>query len=351
MTDLCIAIVFHNATEKYVVPLLTQIKQNVKIDGTYKVILFDNRERKLNYSRVYNLAKEVFPDIQICYEKKLVFHKNWKQFEARRYIVDNICDCKYIWFVDSDDEVLQFGYNIKEEDSDIIVFSNICNSKGDNKVFDDRSMDKFLSKDTLRNYNVVLWNKWIKLEVFKSIIDKIPAGIEMVGGEDVLYNLLLLESAKTIKTSSKIVYKYNNRFDSRSQCGTYKDLKRSLIGQNTFLSMCKNLLKEDTLLSLEYSPKAFNCVYYINIAACIKDSQKLKSYRLIKKIFGGDYIDKLLSSRDYAFYLLPAKKEYINKVFRNFENIDIDDIISKNIEDIVENKHSLKEIMSKYEEK
>lgn len=232
MTDLCIAIVFHNKTESYVESLLSQIKRNVNIIGTYKVVLFDNREYQdnYNYDLLYDRSQRIIPS-QFYYKLKDGKRHNWRQFEGRRYLLSQDLDSRYVWFVDSDDTINRFAYNFIQENSDIITFP--FESDGHsiglwwtyNKYWGVYKREDF-SRDMLQDMNVMLWNKWIKTELLQNAVHLLPEDMEIIASEDTIYNYIAFDNCSTIKFYDGLCpYHYKSSI-SKSACRSYKSINK-----------------------------------------------------------------------------------------------------------------------------
>lgn len=234
MFNLCIAIIICNKDWFLLPDLYKQIKKNVHVDN-YKIVCFDNRENIEDYDSLYNqLPSITFYNVD---------HKNWYTFEARRWLLDNINDSKYWWFVDGDDEVCDFTYDIASHDEDVIVFPFYDEKGKTNRYYFDEAFYK--NCRCLQGFGYSMWTKFFKHSVMEQYLDKLPVGEKIVNGEDQIYCLILIKFAKTILYEPDVVpYCYHLAISS-SACITYDSIekfKRIFIGNSARQKIVGELL-------------------------------------------------------------------------------------------------------------
>jgi glycosyltransferase involved in cell wall biosynthesis len=203
--------------------------------------LIDGFIKSINLSMGYNL---VFVDDRI--DKSVDLRDKLKgfdylippeklgTFEARRFGFNN-SKSDYVWFVDIDDELLDF--NFIENGADVNIFNFVVNSIPETDYKDIVFISpKNEIKDKLFEYG--LWNKIFKRSVLEKVFEKIPFIKDLCFLDDTYLNKSFMFFARKIFVNNQIIYNYKckNRNDYR-----FKDHKESV---NYLLSNCADFMKE-----------------------------------------------------------------------------------------------------------
>lgn len=148
---------------------------------------------------------------------KIIKHEHNKGIAAARNTALDNAHGDFILFVDSDDW-LEFNAIEKlvkkqsEEDADIVIFSAIHHFSDHNEIRTVRNINNpnILAQEILkRKATVYLWNKFIRLSIFKDNDVRTIEGINMT--EDFLITPRLAYFANKITTLNEPLYHYNRQ--------------------------------------------------------------------------------------------------------------------------------------------
>lgn len=173
--------------------------------------LIDNFIKSINLSMDYNL---IFVDDRL--DKSVDLRPLLKDFnyvippiklgtfEARRFGF-NKSNGEYIWFVDIDDELLDFNFIENEADVNIYNFNVNDNkySSYNNDIFNDL---KFEERDEYFNFG--LWNKIFKRSTLDKVFKKIPFIDNLCFLDDTYLNKCFMFFARKIVVNEQIIYNY-----------------------------------------------------------------------------------------------------------------------------------------------
>lgn len=177
---LSIIIIFCDKDYFCIPNLVETIQRDVKINK--EIILLDNREHKKN---------------SLINTHGVVVHSmggNVHQFEARRKAIEYVTG-DYMWFVDADDLTLPITTDAYFKDNKDFYYFDF----GMANYSDEFKKNCVMIGDVSQNrakYSA-LWNLFIKVDLWKKFIDKIPSNLVFKAGEDVLYYHLILKYAKS----------------------------------------------------------------------------------------------------------------------------------------------------------
>lgn len=191
--------------------LLPQIEEKVKCE--HEVIIVDNREEFLDEKTDW------LPTFQFGY--------NAYQFASRAKIIE-LAKGDFIWFIDGDDEIGEIKSCDYEED--IIIFSYNTYPDG-SYYYDECVKDKDLvTYDVLSEIRPVLWNKFIKKELFtKEFIDKYGTKA-IVHNEDTMWLYEALIHAKTLREERTLIYFHKEGYSNKIGKFTCEDLLHLTVG-------------------------------------------------------------------------------------------------------------------------
>ena len=208
---LSIVAVFCDKDVQYVPNLLNIIEEKVKV--SHEVILIDNREN--NKDTIDFKGAEVHTKGYNAY-----------QFEARRFAVQ-FCKGEYIWFIDSDDNILTVKKDLENTlKEDLIIFNYMVERNVLLLPFSWRfTKEAFKRKrfTSIKRPNLMewcptndlwdiccctMWNKWVKRNLMEEIVSLVPSDEIIVASEDVLYASLILDRCDTINFCDDTIYIY-----------------------------------------------------------------------------------------------------------------------------------------------
>lgn len=191
-------------TEKYLKECLMSIFS--ELDENIEVILIDDGSTD-NSKLIYEMYD----------------FKNFRKFTnenhgvsySRNYGIDN-SHGEWIMFVDSDD-ILRRGWKKSvfdnlDKDNDIIYFSNNFDTKKMNNISKAELIENILG---MKNNNTYLSTPWSK--VFKrEKINSLRFDTKIINGEDMLFNISVLENVNCFKFVCESIYCYRFNVDSIS---------------------------------------------------------------------------------------------------------------------------------------
>lgn len=118
----------------------------------------------------------------------------------------------------------------------------------------DRTITENLLTPEANNALCCLWNKWIKTDVLKQVIEYIPDSARASASEDLVFVLGSLKFAKSQFQSSRYIYTFN----SDNSCsgildysGQLEKFERCIFGLETSNRIIKTFMTEQDLLDLE----------------------------------------------------------------------------------------------------
>lgn len=251
---LTIGILFCDKDYFFLKELLQEIKKNVKVN--YELILFNNCRKKIDLSIPNNI---------------LVLHRkgNIRQLAARKKIIEK-AQGKYIWFIDADDKITNLNY-MDISDADINNYSFITTgSKRNPVIYKDGITDVY--NNTLMP---ILWNKIIKTEILKKVIQHIP-NVKISCNEDKIYIKGCMCFGQTVKNHSKILY-INRANYSSSNLEDYTNkidsFKAALYGRKKSIKILKKFNSQDQ-----------SCAIFLGKMYKTKDlPTKIKMLKIMKK--------------------------------------------------------------------
>lgn len=192
-------------TEKYLKTCLDSII-NQSFDD-YEIILVDDGSNDKSLEICKNYA---FKDKRIKF-----IHQNNSGVSIARNIGLKIASGKYIWFIDSDDNIMDYSLSdlnniVKKKGYDIIVFNTDIDEtyKSDNN-----SLDSFFRKYYF-TYKLEFssWNKLYRREFL--LQNHIIFDFREKIGEDLLFNIFCYSNMKRLKFVNKTYYNYKKRVNS-----------------------------------------------------------------------------------------------------------------------------------------
>lgn len=202
--------------------LLKQIDERVQIP--HEVIIIDNREEFLN--------------VLVKWKSGFTFGYNATQFSARSKIIE-LANGDYIWFIDGDDEidyVDSFDYT-----EDIITFSYSTYKIGDVHIDSQIITDDIFTFQTGCLIHPVLWNKFIKKDLFKT---KFPE-TKIIANEDTLWLYSAMKNARSLRIVDKVIYHHKLGLSNKEIGVTFENVKTLVTGYDEMRKLLKDLVNED----------------------------------------------------------------------------------------------------------
>lgn len=318
MPFLSIVIITYDGDFKYLSRILDFIKNRVFV--SYEVIIIDNRESNKEQIKLFDNVK-IFPQ-----------HKNLLQFEGRRRSIP-LCNGKYIWFVDCDDEIFMVKRDLESlitsdvicfstsEKSEIIKLSPFVNYRkyylGNDRIYT-LSQEEF--KKTEMKFGrlccVTLWNKWIKKDILLDIYKTLPENERIVASEDVFYVCAALYRSKNIQICSDFIYMYNRGLSKgAAKTVTFKNFNHIIIGYDKSRELINSIPDEyyhtDTIVDVSY---------FISRIRILEENDKTKdALKIIIQYFSKtEIIDGVNNLIDYY------KKEKKEDIYNFYYNLKLE---------------------------
>ena len=282
---LTIGILFCDRDLNYLQDLLKTIPYKVKVP--YEIILCDNRNDTSSETSFLN-------DYTVLNRNG----GNLFQLVGRKKIIEN-ANGNFIWFIDSDDTLFEIDESFNElldSDFDFISFSYLIKSK--NGDFWNEIKDKAIEGNLLRpeanNTPCCLWNKWIKTNVLKQVIEFIPDEAKVSASEDLLYVLGALKFGSSQLQNSKYIYTFNSE-NSCSGLNDYSEqlekFKRCIFGLNEANDIIRKFISESELKQLEIDLEKNDCQFILKKVLLTDDlNTKTKMFEIIKNQFSENVI-------------------------------------------------------------
>lgn len=308
--------------------LLMQIKEKVKVP--YEIIIIDNRDK--------------FKDDKKSWAPTFQFGYNAYQFAARAKIIE-FAKGDYIWFVDGDDdigEVTDFSFN-----EDIIVFSYNAYPDG-NYIFDEKIItENILTEGIISEIKPVLWNKFIKKDLFSNEFISKNKNKAIVHTEDTLWLYEALLHTKSIREVSSLIYYHKEGISNRVGNITLNELKTLVTGFDEAKTIINNIFDEEiasrilfasytylgrfiskienieeaTKLIMRLIPKKDfrNILQDVVYPRCLNKKQVQTIINIVKRTYGDDFPFK--EKTCYVTYPDGHKEEY-----KFIQKIDFDEM-------------------------
>ncbi|MCR4733618.1 MAG: glycosyltransferase family 2 protein [Treponema sp.] len=280
-----IGILFCDRDLVYLQDFLRAIPYKVKIP--YEVILLDNRtdtSSDISFLNSYNVLNKG--------------QGNLYQLAGRKKIIENATG-DYVWFVDPDDTLFEIGESFNEilfSDYDFISFSYLI--KSPDGEFWNEVEDRIIQGDLLRpeanNTPCCLWNKWIKTNVLRQVIDFIPDSARVSASEDLIYVLGALKYSNSQLQCSKYTYTFN----SDSSCsglldysGQTEKFRRCIFGLAEANSIIRNFMTEEDLKSLEIDLEKNDCNFFLKkVLKTENKTDQTEMFTIVKNNFSDTVI-------------------------------------------------------------
>lgn len=297
--------------EKCIISILNQTYENLEIiiinDGSV-----DNSE---------NICKKLMKkDERIKY----FYKQNSGVSDTRNYGLEK-AKGYYVAFVDSDDflEKNMYELMIKEsEDSDVVIcnYNKIINDKEiklesniNGKVCFD--LEEMILKIENKKINIYInppWNKLIKKQIIEDNNMKFNSEISL--GEDLIFNLKVMQKANKIKVLNKKLYNY---------IVTDNGLCLKKRNSEEYLRESKNLILE--LLGLSDKVNNLDNIILNELCSCVirmgKQNDRIYAKKLLKLVRNDEKYNiknKLLTKKNFIVYKLLKLKMY-NTIYYIFK--------------------------------
>ncbi len=311
MKKLSIIIPAYNS-EKYIKKcvdsVLKQTYNNIEI-----IIVDDGSSDRTNEicHKMMNEDKRIF----------LITQQNSGSSSARNTGIE-VATGDYITFVDSDDWIDEELYEkvigkLEKDDADMVIFGITCfSSKIKNKtvrpednIIDNSNIEKQLIKIIRNDLYGYAWNKVYKSDLIKKM--KIQFPCEIKKQEDLIFNLNILPYIKKISLSNETGYHYIQREDSLIHSKEFEGLNniRNYCEYIVDINIKDNVLKKNIV---NYSIKHYISDFIIYEILWNDKIEKVEKKQLMKKIFGDDYYNKLLSKDN-------NDPTYLKMLYKSFE--------------------------------
>lgn len=174
--------------------LIENFINSIKLSFDYKLTFVDDRADKSkdlsNILKDYNYLKPT---------QKL------GAFEARRYGFEHT-DNDFVWFVDIDDEPLDFDF--QDTYADICIYNFNVNSKQDT-FYEDGFFKNYSSREKYFMWGA--WNKIFKRKTLKKVFGSLPFIENLNFLDDVYLCRTFYFFAETVKIDKQVIYNYKCR--------------------------------------------------------------------------------------------------------------------------------------------
>ena len=231
--------------------LLTQIAEKVKVE--HEVIIIDNREK--------------FKDDKTSWNSTYSFGYNAYQFSARAKIIE-LSKGDYIWFIDGDDdigEVDSFDWT-----EDIIAFSYSTYPVGE--VHLEEEVTDIFSYETSTKIKPVLWNKFIKRNLFSDEFIAKYRNLKIVTNEDVIWCYEALRYAESVKVVDKIIYIHNQGLSNKSDEITEGDLRNLTTGYKEMTEVLKGVIRDENFFAKSFQDTCNHVMAFVPKIKRIEDA-------------------------------------------------------------------------------
>ena len=170
--------------------LIDRFISSINISIDYKLTIIDDREDK---------SEDLRPFLKDY--NYLIPPQKLGTFEARRYGFEHTNN-DYVWFVDIDDELLDFKFI--SSDADVCIYNFNVNSKQETFFCD--SIVTYPINEKLFHYG--LWNKIYNRSSLKKVYEKLPFIENLCFLDDTYLNKSFFFFAKKVKLDEQIIYNY-----------------------------------------------------------------------------------------------------------------------------------------------
>lgn len=234
---------------KYIPDLIKNIKSKVKLSD-YEIILCDNRTAD-NGKDEYIDGVKVWPT-----------GGNLGPLGGRKEAIKHITK-DYVWYLDADDLInTDIGAECQEvlnKKYDYVAFKAIDDENRVSGIWADTTEynnqeitgKNFFAYRTYLMSGATLWNKWVKTDIFKCILD-IP-DTTAVCYEDALCNSYIMKHSSNMFLYNKMLYYYRcNLGDAnRSNIKELASFQRTTNGGRTSLDLAKELFTKKELFTMD----------------------------------------------------------------------------------------------------
>lgn len=249
--SLAICFNFCDKDFKYVPDLIQNIKDNIRLRN-YEIIACDNRTRD-------NGKDEYINDVKIwpC-------GGNTGPLGGRKEACKHIT-ADYVWYIDADDYINavigRAEQKILNKNYDYVSFKAIDDTGrisgiwADTTLYNNKEINNndghFFSYRTYLMTGAALWNKWVKTDVFKCILD-IP-DTTAVCYEDALCNSYIMKHSNRMFLYNMPLYYYRSNIGdaNRQNIQELESFKRTTNGGRTSLDIAKQIFTEKELFIMD----------------------------------------------------------------------------------------------------
>ena len=271
----------------------------------YEIIIADNRDKYKDEPVTWSEQEHT---IVLPNDPKRV------QYIARRQQTE-LCTGDYIWFVDGDDlivnipevyepvDIIGFPYFMGTDETttaiDTLYTRDDVTIKPGLSITGTKYSDKGFTQEAdtyIMGSAIMLWPKIIKKSVVEAALEILPAGLEIISGEDLLLWVACLSVAKSIYNYKKPCYFYNCADSlNHKPTFTFEQYSRMIKGVDDSFNILHDLVEKGKIYCTDkwINVAARNhCYIFAGKLLLVKDpDERAEAAKLLLSIFDSRTIE------------------------------------------------------------